>query len=105
MVYRKLGWLALALFAATNIPFWLRMTNIIVTRSSGYVWANIIFAMLGILTVIVSVAFFISWLLHLTRTWNPGTRRALILASSLALAAGEAFCLLFGCLTINFGGQ
>ncbi len=105
MLYRTLGWAALGLFAVANIPFWLRMANVITVSGKGYPWANLVFIIFGTLTIIVSIAFFFRWLLHLTQTWGPVPRWSLTCLASTALLAGESFCFLILCVGINFVGN
>jgi hypothetical protein len=105
MTFRIIGWAALGLFGAANVPFWLRMMLLIPARGNAYAWANLAFMVLGVLTIILSVVFFEGCLLYAMRAWRSGPRWSVSLLASTLLLVGASFCFVIACVGMNFMGQ
>ncbi len=106
-MYRTLGWAALCLFAAANVPFWLQILCGIKAKKNrlAYLWTLGSFTVLGALTVFVSVAFFGGWLLHRMQAWSAVLRWSLTLLACMILLGVETCWWLILCVALNFGGM
>ncbi len=105
MTYRLFGVVALGAAGAVATLFLLRMTNIITTYGSAYIWANRAALGLGLPAICSSVLYAGGRVLGMTRGREARARWAAVLASCLGVLCVGAFCLLIVCLGMNFMGQ
>ena len=100
-----LGAGALACFVVANVPFWLRMSNVIGTRGQGYPLTNRLFGAFFALALALSLAFMGGQVFGWTHGLATAVRWGVTALSLGVLLVADLGCWLALCVGINFVGQ